>query len=88
MQRIKDVNGVWRETKQEVHEVVQEYFSHMFIISNRGGKLSDHENVNRVSERNNDALITQVTLEEVKAVIFCMHPDKSLGPDGLNLLLF
>lgn len=33
-------------------------------------------------------MIAEVTLEEVKAAVFSMHPDKSPGPDGLNPAFF
>lgn len=88
MQRIKDVNGVWKETKQKVQEVVEEYFSQLFTASCRSGKLSDGEVVNQVSMTENNDLIAKVTLEEVKIAVFSMHPDKSPGLDGIYPAFF
>lgn len=52
------------------------------------GKLSDRDVVNRLTAEENDALISPVTVEEVKYAVFSMHPDKSPGPDGLNPAFF
>lgn len=88
MSRIKDSNGVWTETKQEIQEVVEAYFSQLFTASGGNGKLSDEEVVKHVSEAENKELMAKVTLEEVRSAVFSMHPDKSPGPDGLNPAFF
>ncbi|KAL8156414.1 hypothetical protein AgCh_001488 [Apium graveolens] len=88
MKRIKDVNGVWRETKQEIQEVVEGYFSQLFTASGEDGNIADGEAVKRVSEAENNDLIAKVTREEVRSAVFSMHPDKSPGPDGLNPAFF
>lgn len=47
------------------------------------GKLSSRENVNQVTEEGNGALTNDVTVEEVKDIVFSMHPDKSPDQDDL-----
>ncbi|XP_050233384.1 uncharacterized protein LOC126681873 [Mercurialis annua] len=42
----------------------------------------------QISDEQNSALLCPVTNEEVKLALFSMHPDKSLGPDGLNPAFF
>lgn len=56
----------------------------MFTAQSLDGKLSDREMVQRISARENEALLAEVTPEEVKDAAFSMHPDKAPGPDGLN----
>ncbi|XP_074351625.1 uncharacterized protein LOC141690750 [Apium graveolens] len=60
------------------------FFSQLFKSTEGDGKLSERETVNCVTEEENDALTAPVTLQEVKAAVFSMHPDKSPGIDGLN----
>lgn len=86
--RIKDADGVWRETKQEVRGVVEEYFSKLFASSSEGGDLSNREYVRQISDQENDELIADITEDEVKNAVFSMHPDKSPGPDGFNPAFF
>lgn len=88
LERIQDGNGEWKETTQEVSAVVEDYFNQLFTASNRGGTLSDREMVSQVTARENEELIAAVTMEEVKVVVFSMHPDKSQGPEGLNPTFF
>ncbi|KAH0734644.1 hypothetical protein KY290_010457 [Solanum tuberosum] len=38
----------------------------------------------KVSDEINEDLKRSFTVEEIKYVVFSMHPDKALGPDGLN----
>ncbi|XP_017251667.1 uncharacterized protein LOC108222250 [Daucus carota subsp. sativus] len=82
--RIKDANGVWQETKGEIQGVVEDYFSRLFTSSNLQGKLSNREVVKQVSDVENAELHTEVTVAEVKDVVFSMHPDKASGLDGFN----
>ncbi|XP_074346146.1 uncharacterized protein LOC141684909 [Apium graveolens] len=84
IQRIKDSAGVWRETPEEIQVVIEEYFSAIFKASSVNGQLTEREEVQQVSESDNMNLISDVTEEEVKCVVFSMHPEKTPGPDGFN----
>lgn len=88
LDRIQDGNGDWKETTQEIRAVVEGYFNQLFASANLGGNLSDRELVPQVTSRENEDLIAEVTMEEVKEAVFSMHPDKSPGPDGLNPAFF
>lgn len=88
LERIQDGNGEWKETTQEVCAIVEEYFNQLFTASHLGGRLLDREQVSQVTTRENEELIAEVTMEEVKMAVFSMHPTKSPGPDGLNPAFF
>lgn len=46
------------------------------------------DKVNQVSEADNIELVEEITEDEVKEVVFSIHPDKSPGPDGLTPAFF
>lgn len=84
IQRLKDEQGEWRESQEEIQDVVTSYFAKLFKSTELDGKLSEREKVNQVTEEENVELQAPVTLQEVKDAVFSMHPDKSPGPDGFN----
>lgn len=84
LDRIKDANGEWQETTIGVQNVIEEYFTSLFMSSNTDGKLIEYESVTQVSGPANKALMAEVTCEEVKGAVFSMHPDNASGPDGFN----
>lgn len=88
IQRIKDEDGEQRETPEEIQEVITGYFSRLFTTSSLNGDLSQRETVERVTNEENEALMADITAEEVKTTVFSMHPDKSPRPDGLHLAFF
>lgn len=60
------------------------YFSELFT-SNEGNASPVFECLEpRLSAAQNDNLVRPILLDEVKAALFSMHPDKSPGPDGLS----
>lgn len=86
--RIKDSEGNWKETPDEIKAAIEGYFSQLFTASNLEGKLSDREVVKQTSDIDNENLMAEVSYEEVKHATFSMHPDKASGPDGLNPAFF
>lgn len=58
---------MWRETKSEIQDVITEYFTQLFKMSSINGGLSQRKWVNQVSD---EALIAEVTVEEVKTAVF------------------
>lgn len=38
----------------------------------------------RVTKDQNEFLLKEFSMNDVKEALFAMHPDKSPGPDGLN----
>lgn len=88
LERIKDTNGIWQETPEEVQQVIEKYFEDLFTASKFDGQLSEREKVKQVTENDNVELLMPVTNDEVKEDVFAMHPDKACGPDGLNPTFF
>ncbi|XP_074347573.1 uncharacterized protein LOC141686437 [Apium graveolens] len=88
LQRIKNMEGAWRESTEEIQVVIEDYFTELFSSSVLNGKLSEREEIKKISDEDNMEHMAEVTIEEVKAAVFSMHPDKSPGPDGLNPVFF
>ncbi|XP_074374021.1 uncharacterized protein LOC141714399 [Apium graveolens] len=84
LERIKNAEGEWQETKEGVHGVITEYFTDLFQARNVDGCLSEYEQVNILSDEENRELIADISVTEVKTVVFSMHADKASGPDGFN----
>lgn len=82
--RLKDEEGEWKEEKEDVRKVIVDYFSEIFQSSMNEESVSDRERVKQVTDEQNQELVMPVRSEEVKQVVFAMHPDKSPGIDGLN----
>lgn len=84
LQRIKNDEGEWKETNEEIQEAIENYFSKLFTGKTLDERLSDREMVKTISASDNEALLAEITSEEVKEAAFFMHPDKAPGLDGLN----
>lgn len=84
LKRLKDREGNWHESKEEIKHIITEYFSDLFKSSQPTEKLTERERVETVTEEQNQELLLPVTSKEVKCAVFSMHPDKSPGHDGLN----
>lgn len=78
------MQGIWKETDEEIREVIVNYFDNLFCASPTNGQLSDRERVQRVTAKQNENLVAPVTNEEVKRAAFTMHKEKAPGLDGLN----
>ncbi|XP_031101919.1 uncharacterized protein LOC116005823 [Ipomoea triloba] len=83
--RLKNNSGLWIED-DELNIAVLDYFREIFTSS---GSVSSMDPfvasiVPRVSQEQNEVLLRPFKLEEVKAVLFSMFPDKAPGPDGMN----
>ncbi|XP_074378458.1 uncharacterized protein LOC141719995 [Apium graveolens] len=82
--KLKDKHGVWKEGKEDIREIITEYFEELFQTTGTAGELSEREYVHRVAEEQNQKLMMPITREEVKEAVFSMYPEKSPGYDGLN----
>lgn len=87
-QRLKNKEGEWVDTEDEIQGTITGYFSDLFKSSVVNGKLTDRETVNHISEVKNGGLVAEVTTEEVKQAVFSMFPEKSPGIDELNPAFF
>ncbi|XP_059277797.1 uncharacterized protein LOC132031975 [Lycium ferocissimum] len=85
LQRIQDNDEVWREGSQDIANTAIHHFHKIF---NHSDAVEDLSLLNclqpRVTQEENDMLTTLPTMEEVKASIFSINPDSSLGPEGLD----
>lgn len=88
MKRIKDESGVWRETDEDVHHVIYDYFATLFREGGMSEWLTARKKVRTVTEEQNNDLMQPVAEEEVKRAVFAMYPEKSPGMDGLNPAFF
>lgn len=66
-----------------VHEYFEDIFSH---------SVSDYDPIlstvsPRISAKVNNALLALFSIGEFRKATFQMHPNKSPGPDGFNLIL-
>lgn len=82
--KLKDKHGDWKEDREDIQNIVTEYFEDLFQASATAGELSEEEKVNQVTDAQNRELEKPITREEVKNAVFAMYPDKSPGYDGLN----
>lgn len=73
--------------KNPIQQIIIDYFSDLFQTS-VDADLSDRKHVQTILRQHNEALIRDITSDEVKEAVFRMHPDKSLVPDGLNPAFF
>lgn len=86
--KLKDELGLWRETYEEIREVIVNYFDNLFRASSTNDQLSDRDEVHRVTDEQNENLAAPVTDDEVKETVFTMHKEKAPGLEGLNPTFF
>ncbi|XP_019173839.1 PREDICTED: uncharacterized protein LOC109169413 [Ipomoea nil] len=65
--------------------IILQYFQHIFASGNpENGENFFNSITPRVTPAQNESLIRPFTMDEVKAALFSMYPDKAPGPDGMN----
>lgn len=75
---------MWKEDREDIQQIVTEYFEELFQASPIAGELTDRERVHRVTDKQNYELEKPITREEVKKSVYAMYREKSPGYDGLN----
>lgn len=82
--KLKDSVGSWVEG-DNMRSVIYKYYVN--IYKSAGTQEVDFVDgiQKKVTEAQNSLLLKPFESEEVKEAIFSMHPDKALGPDGMNL---
>ncbi|XP_027156179.1 uncharacterized protein LOC113756908 [Coffea eugenioides] len=86
--RIKDANGVWLESDEEIANEAVSYFSDLF--SEPAGNAEDLLQVipTCVTAEESARLEADPTMEEVKRVIFAIDGESAAGPDGFTSRFF
>ncbi|XP_031095115.1 uncharacterized protein LOC115999403 [Ipomoea triloba] len=82
--KLQNEAGVWIEDSDEICGIMVDYFSTLFKADS--GDMDEVLSCinSYVKPADNEMLIRPVSMEEVKAAVFQMHPDKSPGPDGFG----
>lgn len=86
---LEDASGEWKELDDEVQGIIVQYFSNIFSTSNPSGFTEVLSGVGRsVTQAMNNILTTDVTVEEIKLVVFQMEASKAPGPNGFTTSFF
>lgn len=72
------------EENDGMAEIVGDYFRNIFAKSDMRPAIKEVVSPRLVSTTRNEKLMEEVTFEEFTRAINQMHPEKALGPDGLN----
>jgi len=84
VKKLRDNSGNWVTSHEYLCTLVRNYFTSLF----RAQQRDLHPIIScvhpRISDEDNSMLSQSFTKQEFKEAIFNMHPDKSLGLEGLN----
>ncbi|KAF7807376.1 reverse transcriptase [Senna tora] len=91
--RIKLDSGEWTQSYNAMEGVVLDYFSHVYSMNHDTPVMDiyhslEHLNIPRLTNQEQDGLLSPVTQKEVESALFKMKSDKAPGPDGLPPLFF
>ncbi|XP_031090962.1 uncharacterized protein LOC115995954 [Ipomoea triloba] len=81
LQRLLNPDNIWTEGNALNLEVLR-YFNQIFQSAGTSSNIFPHVR-SRISEEMNADLLQPFTIEEIKAALFSMAPEKSPGPDGM-----
>lgn len=82
--QLKGNDGSWKTLGEGLETLIIDYFAGLFASLE-----TDQEEVlnlinMRILEEQNRILLESFQPDEIKAVVFAMHSDKSRGPDDMN----
>lgn len=87
--RLKDPEGVWRSSEEDMLTVVSNYFTELFTSSQPDMLDEALEGISPlVSDEMNYALDEVPTGEEIYHALNQMHPNKAPGLDGMHALFY
>lgn len=85
---LRDEEGSWHDKDCELEEIISTYLRKMFMSTHPTTEQMDEALVNlqsKVMDHMNEELMMECTEVEVRAVLQCMQPLKSPGPDVFQL---
>ncbi|CAH9144102.1 unnamed protein product [Cuscuta epithymum] len=88
MAGLRQNDGVWITDRGDMSTIVHNYFDELFKNDDHGQPKHIRGEFCQVTAEQNLALLKPICPEEVKAVIFYMHPNKAPGFDGMNPAFF
>lgn len=84
-----DADGKEWFEEGDLGRVAEGYFKTLFSSEDVGISLQEWENMPpKVSQDQNEELLQEVTLEEVKRAVFETNPQKCPGPDGMSAYFY
>lgn len=89
MEELYDANDVWQDDEAKMEEIVVEYYSHLFTLSNPT-EFDEilHAVQPKVLAFMNQELVRIFTENEVRVALKQMYPLKAPVPDGMPLTFF
>ncbi|KAL3530646.1 hypothetical protein ACH5RR_009968 [Cinchona calisaya] len=86
---LQDKDGNWCYNKVDIQREITNFYEHMFTSSHP----IEFEDILRdipttITSIMNDQITKPFEEEEIRKVIFSMHPNKAPGPDGMSPLFF
>uniref|UniRef100_A0A803QGY6 Reverse transcriptase n=1 Tax=Cannabis sativa TaxID=3483 RepID=A0A803QGY6_CANSA len=85
IQKLKNNVGVWVGWEDELPTVVADYFNQLFNYEAMEYRVVVECIQLKITEEQNEQMLGDVTVEEIKKkALFQMHPEKSLGLDGMT----
>ncbi|XP_019196178.1 PREDICTED: uncharacterized protein LOC109190182 [Ipomoea nil] len=83
--KIKNNEGEWVEEQSQIADLAVEFFQKLYTAEplNRDNSVFECLQVS-VTEEENQKLIAEPTLEEIRATVYSMNPNSACGPDGFG----
>lgn len=88
IQKLRNEQGDWCSWQTGLQDVIKEYYQQLFTADQTQGEVVLNCINQTITEQQNEILLEPVSAEEVKDVVFHMHPDKAPGPDGMTPTFF
>lgn len=86
--QLKNEDGSWVNWENGLPNLITRYFSELFTASRTDSNEVVQCIPTKITTGQNIELLKDVTGEEIKNVVFQMHPDKSPWPDGMTPVFF
>ena len=88
IEKLRNIQGQQCTTPEDINKIINKYFTQIFSCEcgSCGEVLQCVEP--RITAEQNHSLIEPFSPTDVRDAIFNMHPNKSPGPDRINLAFF